>query len=150
MVKHADRRECHGESKTPLWKAWNAMLQRCCNQRCPAFRWYGAKGVRVCPEWLRFTRFKAWALANGYEPGLTIDRKDSAGNYEPGNCRWITKSENCSGTARWHVTAFGETKTIGRWLQDERCKAGKESCIRMRLTRGWDAEKALTTPVYRP
>ena len=58
------------------------------------FKWYGAKGIKVCDEWDDFLKFKTWALNNGYEENLTIDRIDPAKNYEPSNCRWITREEN--------------------------------------------------------
>lgn len=146
MVKHVPFRESHGQSHTPLWHVWSMMLQRCYNENCKVYRWYGAKGVRVCKSWLRFTAFQKWAMENGYAAGLTIDRKRSSGNYSPRNCRWVTQAENNRAKAIWLITAFGETKTIGQWLEDERCKAGKESCIRQRVSRGWTHEKAISTP----
>jgi hypothetical protein len=149
MVKYAARRDRHGQAKTPLWRCWNAMLQRCYNRHCPTYRWYGARGILVCEDWRTFTAFRDWALASGYRAGLTIDREDGNGNYEPGNCRWVTKAENSrrSRNTRWFLTAFGETKTIGQWLQDRRCRRGlKEGAVRMRVRRGWDVEDALTKP----
>lgn len=147
--KQRARREFHGESQTPLWNVWNQMLCRCYSPTHQVRRFYGERGITVCPEWFRYIAFRDWALANGYHPGLTIDRISSDGNYEPGNCQWIPQPENarkCRNTV-WWVEAFGETKTIGQWLGDPRvCPGLLESCVRMRLSRGWDAERALTTP----
>lgn len=84
----------HGNSNTKLFRVWNGIKQRCSNPNSNVFKWYGAKGVKVCEEWKDFSRFYAWATSNGYEDGLTIDRVDPNGNYEPNNCRWITRSEN--------------------------------------------------------
>jgi len=71
------------------------MRQRCNNPNDQAYRWYGAKGVIVCPEWeSSFLSFYTWAIANGYQDGLTLDRIKSNKNYEPSNCRWITREEN--------------------------------------------------------
>ena len=71
------------------------MKRRCYNPNVDAYKYYGGKGVTICDEWREdYAKFKAWAYANGYEPGLTIDRIDSNGNYEPSNCRWITFAEN--------------------------------------------------------
>ena len=70
------------------------MKQRCQNPKCKAYGNYGARGIMVCEEWQQFEPFLAWALKNGYEKGLDLDRKDNDGNYEPSNCRWITRREN--------------------------------------------------------
>lgn len=79
----------HGESKTKLYRVWSVMRDRCYRIASRGYRYYGAKGVRVCGEWKdSFISFKKWALANGYSDGLTLDRIDPHGNYEPSNCRW--------------------------------------------------------------
>jgi len=70
------------------------MRQRCQNPKSDAWKWYGAKGISVCPEWADYCTFREWALSSGYVDGLSIDRVDSSGDYEPTNCRWITTKEN--------------------------------------------------------
>jgi hypothetical protein len=88
--------------RTKLYQVWSKMKDRCSSDRYA--RWYRSRGVTVCAEWLNdFVAFKAWALANSYREGLTIDRVDNAGNYEPSNCRWVTASENSrrAGVSRW-------------------------------------------------
>ena len=85
----------HGQSKTPLYRMWKAMVRRCESPKAHNFKWYGAKGVIVCPEWRGdFMNFKQWAEANGYVHGLELDRKNSSGPYSPRNCRWRTKKAN--------------------------------------------------------
>lgn len=85
----------HGDARVArLYGIWAHMRDRTTNPNADNWRWYGGKGVRVCEDWRSYLVFKAWALANGYANNLTIDRIDSEGNYEPGNCRWITGSEN--------------------------------------------------------
>lgn len=86
----------HGGCKTKLYNIWSSMKERCESASCSHYIFYGAKGVRVCPEWRDFGRFKAWAMENGYVEGagLSIDRIDNEGDYEPSNCQWIPLSEN--------------------------------------------------------
>ena len=85
----------HGESKTPLYRLWKAMVRRCESEKAHNYKWYGGKGIRVCDDWRNdYTSFRDWAHANGYARGLELDRKDSDGPYSPENCRWITKKTN--------------------------------------------------------
>lgn len=71
------------------------MKQRCYNKNRRQYKWYGAKGIRVCDEWLNsYANFEEWALSHGYVEGLSIDRIDSEKDYMPDNCRWITMNEN--------------------------------------------------------
>lgn len=88
----------HGDARlgkvTRLRRLWNGMKNRCYNANEPGYKWYGAKGVVVCEDWHDYAKFKSWALANGYTDELSIDRIDPNGDYEPSNCRWITRSEN--------------------------------------------------------
>ena len=88
----------HGEcsKKTRLYQCWTNMKSRCFNSKTWGYTWYGKKGIVVCPEWKNsYIVFRQWAVNNGYKDNLTIDRIDGRGNYEPSNCRWITRVENC-------------------------------------------------------
>tara|TARA_R110000744_G_scaffold147303_1_gene260270 strand:+ start:407 stop:643 length:237 start_codon:yes stop_codon:yes gene_type:complete len=76
------------------------MHQRCINPKSQRWIYYGGKGVKVCEAWQDIVTFYNWAQDNGYEEGLSIDRVDSEGDYEPSNCRWITLAEN---TRRAHL-----------------------------------------------
>lgn len=89
------KKTIHGESNSPLHKAWMRMRSRCNTATSTQYKWYGGKGIRLCNEWNDYKTFSDWAKANGYEPGLVIDRIDPNKNYEPSNCRCITISENC-------------------------------------------------------
>jgi len=70
------------------------MVDRCANPSIKKWHRYGGRGITVCDEWKDYQAFKAWANANGYADHLEIDRRDNDGNYEPGNCRWVTHLVN--------------------------------------------------------
>jgi hypothetical protein len=108
--------ERHGETKTRLYTTWRGMRWRCNNPRGTNARWYAGKGVRVCDEWSSFPAFKAWAEANGYREGLTLDRIDPNGHYEPANCRWATMLQQAENrTDVRPVEINGETLCILAW-----------------------------------
>jgi len=70
------------------------MKRRCCDPNRNQYERYGGRGIIVCDAWLDYKTFEKWALENGWQKGLTIDRIDNDGNYEPDNCQFITRSEN--------------------------------------------------------
>lgn len=106
----------HCKRKTRLYGIWQSMKTRCNNKNHKYFKNYGGKGINVCKEWTDdFQAFYDWAMSNGYADGLSIDRIDSKGNYEPSNCRWATPMEqtrNRSNTKRFTLGEIAEIEGI--------------------------------------
>lgn len=77
-----------------IYKIWQGLRQRCNNPNCRDYPFYGGRGIAVCEEWNKSSAaFIEWALANGYEDSLSIDRIDVNGDYCPSNCRWATETQ---------------------------------------------------------
>lgn len=94
------------------------MIQRCTNPNNSFYPRYGGRGITVCPEWKSRRAFREWALKNGYEENLTIDRIDNDKGYSPDNCRWVTMKENCNNRQSTHkVAAFGECHSLTEWSE---------------------------------
>lgn len=92
-ANHCVEMSRHGLHKTRIYRIWEGMKRRCQTPSVHNFRDYGGRGITVCDEWQEFVPFYEWAINNGYSEELTLDRIDVNGNYEPGNCRWATWSE---------------------------------------------------------
>jgi len=134
----------HNESKTKLYHVFQCMKDRCFNTNSPLYKYYGNRGITICKEWLEnYEAFKAWANANNYKEGLSIDRIDVNGNYEPSNCRWADAKTQNNNLRNNHILTFnGETLTLTQWAEKIGIKTGTLS---RRINTGWTVEKALTT-----
>ena len=80
----------HNMTHTSLHNRWKSMKQRCLNANCKAYKNYGARGIKICDEWLEFNNFYNWSINNGYDEKLELDRIDNDKDYSPSNCRWVT------------------------------------------------------------
>lgn len=97
----AEKNRSHGQSHTRLYRIWQAMHDRTSNPKASNYRYYGARGIRVCAEWSAFEPFLSWAAQNGYRTELSIDRyPHNDGDYEPNNCRWATQSQQVRNSRR--------------------------------------------------
>lgn len=138
----------HGRSGERLHKIWKSMKNRCYNERDMSYKNYGARGIAVCEEWKNdFCSFKEWALANGYDDKLSIDRINVNGNYEPDNCRWATRKTQANNTTRNHyLTIGGITKTMREWAEHYKIPY---STFRARIMRSnGNVEKAINNNAY--
>lgn len=130
-----------------LYKIWHSMKDRCNNKNNNQYHRYGGRGISICQEWgSTLQPFVEWALQNGYQDNLTIDRIDVNGNYEPSNCRWATKKQQ-ERNRRDNVLYEhnGEKHCLPEWAQ---ISGISRNALVMRVTKmNWPMERALTQPV---
>ena len=143
------RSTTHNSSRTRLFREWQYMKRRCYNPNYKYYSYYGKKGITVCEEWKNdFVAFQQWSLSNGYSDNLTLDRINSDGNYEPSNCRWVTrKVQQNNRSSNIKITINGETKTLAQWC--EIYNVPHERTRNRIVNKGWNAIDALTTPKYK-
>lgn len=99
-----------------LARCYQNMVRRCKDRNN---EYYGGRGIRVCEEWLNDPQaFNDWAVENGYQQKLTIDRIDNDGDYCPENCHWVTKSYNCARKRKTRLFKYGEyVMTLREWAK---------------------------------
>lgn len=130
-----------------LHQIWSGMINRCTSESNWSYDNYGGRGIIVCDEWHNWQVFKQWALNNGYEDHLTIDRINTNGNYEPGNCRWTTQKVQANNTrSNKYLTYQGRTQTLSQWCDElgldyHRTKARLNAC-------GYSIEEAFEQEKY--
>jgi hypothetical protein len=108
-------KKVHGCSKSKTYKVWTEIIARCENSSSGIYKYYGGRGVTMCKRWRE--SFQNFLQDMGERPvGKQIDRIDNDGNYEPGNCRWVTPKENNQNRRNTiHLTHNGITKTLAEW-----------------------------------
>ena len=112
------KRCCHNNNHNGrLSRIYKRMIDRCYNTNNKDYKFYGYKNIIVCEEWLSdYEVFYSWAIKNGYKDDLTIDRINSSGNYEPSNCRWVSKEYNSRFKSTTNViTINGVSKSGNQW-----------------------------------
>jgi hypothetical protein len=138
----------HGLSRTRGYHVWRQMIDRCENSGNKDFHHYGGRGIEVCARWRNGV--EAFITDMGMPAdGLTLDRIDVNGSYEPGNCRWVShKEQTRNARSNIQLTHEGKTQCLGAWAEE---LGMKYSTLYGRVvTRGWPADQALTTPVMAP
>lgn len=145
----AIRHTKHNHCRTRLYDTYNNMKARCYRKSNHKYPIYGGRGIKICDEWLKdFGEFYDWAISHGYREDLTIDRIDNDGDYEPGNCRWVTnKVQSMNRRSNRYLEFDGQRKTIEEWSEITGLRYGVISSRVNKLK--WSAEKALTTPLLR-
>jgi hypothetical protein len=139
---HFPKSDCLGLSRTRLYRIWADMKTRCFNENCDYYKDYGSRGITVYKPWMDFINFRDWALKNGYQENLEIDRIDVGGNYEPNNCRFVTEKEQTINrrVTRWY-TIGNKTLCLKDWCD---FFGKKFNVVSYRLKNGSEIEEALT------
>lgn len=108
----------HGQSRTKLYGIWHGMRRRCLDPECDHYYQYGGRGIAIDPAFEDFFAFKQWAETNGYQDGLTIERRNVNGNYSIENCTWIPHADQQKNTRRTiHVEINGVTRCLKEWAE---------------------------------
>jgi len=131
----------HGMSGTRVYRIWRAMHTRCSNKNSSGYDAWGGRGIKVCDRWQKFETF--FADMGDCPAGMSIDRINNNGDYEPSNCRWATRSEQGRNTRATRFIEFnGQKKCLIDWADSIGID---QSSLRERLDK-WPLSAALTTP----
>ena len=135
----------HGKTGTRTFNIWGKMKQRCTSDKAHNWNRYGGRGIRVCERWNDFSNFLA---DMGEAPaGMTLDRIDSNGNYEPTNCRWATMlTQSRNRTNNIVLVHEGRSLCLSEWAVETGIKL---TTLWWRYKAGWDTPRILTTKVAR-
>lgn len=133
-----------GRTFTKAWQTWKGMMSRCFNPRNKRYPHYGGRGIKVCQKWLDFAEF--FKDMGERPPGMTIERRNNNGDYEPHNCRWATRFEQNQNTSRSRIYQLGNTRASLAVL----CRkfGVNRDTVDYRLTQGWPLSAALSTPPH--
>lgn len=147
IESNKEKKVKHGGRHDRLYAVWHNMKQRCYGETYKDYPNWGGRGICVCDEWKDdYAAFRSWALSSGYEKGLSLDRIDVNGNYEPLNCRWVD----------WHTQAINRTCSMNYEINgkimnlvDIAEKYGiKYGTLYQRIhVYKWPIEKAISVPV---
>lgn len=135
----------HGMCKTPEYKAWGKMKERCNNSKCKSYHNYGGRGILVCDRWLH--SFKNFLIDMGMRPSPkhSLDRINNNDNYFPENCKWSTATQQTNNQRKTvFFTYKGKTQSVSEWGREYNIEP---FVLHGRINTGWPIEKALNAPV---
>lgn len=141
-----ERITTHGRSRSKCYEAWRGMRERCQNQKNKRYPDYGGRGITVCNRWSGSDGFAAFLADLGEpSPGFSLDRIDNDGNYEPDNCRWVSREVQQRNRRNNRLLTYqGRTQSLAAWVEELNVH---RVTVDRRLARGWSVEQALTIPV---
>jgi len=127
----------------PVYQVWLTMRRRCDSPNVPSYHLYGGRGIKVCSRWEKFTNF---AEDMGERPlGAQIERIDNNGDYEPNNCRWASRKEQCRNRkTNKIITINGVSKCLADWVHES--PVSKNTILSRIYNLQWDVEKAIFAP----
>lgn len=133
----------HGGKHEKLYGVWCTMRERCKNPHNKSYPRYGGRGIVVCELWDKdYASFRAWSMQNGYREGLSIDRIDNSGNYEPSNCRWADRAtQNRNYSRNRLITYKGRTQCLADWADEIGIK---RATLAFRLKQGKPLDEAFS------
>lgn len=140
--KTGARRRTHGATGSKLHETWKNMRGRCLNPRRSGYENYGGRGISICAEWNGFEAFRDWAMLAGYRDGLTIERIDVNGNYEPDNCTWIPLGDQSFNRRFIQKAPDGEL-----WWHKAKRNGISNAAYRQRIMSGWPYADAISRPM---
>lgn len=138
----------HGMAKTRIYNAWSSMKRRCYTTTNHNYSHYGKRGISVCDEWKEsFEEFYKWAISNGYDDKLSLDRIDNDGNYCPQNCRWASiKEQNNNRGVSINISYDGKTQNLSEWCKELNLPYSR---VYQRIAKyGYTFEEAITEPSH--
>jgi hypothetical protein len=136
-------REKHGMCGTRLYRTWANMKRRIDKPTERDGNNY--KSLEYCEAWSKFTPFMEWAVNNGYEDNLSLERIDVYKGYSPENCKWIPIGEQQYNKTTTHrITYNGKTQALSKWAKE---LGFERDTLKSRILRGWDIERAFTEPL---
>lgn len=136
----------HGKTYDPLYKKWIKMKYRCYGKNSKDYKYYGGRGIGICPQWkYNYLSFYNWAIKNGWDSKLELDRRNNNKGYSPRNCRFIDRKQNMRNTRRNKMITYkGETKSLVEWVEILNVSYGG---LKQRLNKlKWSVEKSFTKP----
>ncbi len=145
IIRSGNNTRTHGHTAngkfSKEYASWNGAKSRCFRKKDAMFKNYGARGITMCGQWKK--SFESFLKDMGNCPdGMTLDRINNDGNYEPGNCRWATRTEQNNNKRNNHRISFGgKAMTISEWATNIGIN---QKTIWKRITRGWPLERALS------
>jgi hypothetical protein len=135
-------RKKHKANGTKIYYVWRGIKKRCENPSEPGYKNYGGRGIKVCSRWASFENF--YEDMGDAPDGMSIDRIDVNGDYEPGNCRWATRVTQQNNTRANRMIEYdGRRMTLAEWARESGLPY---HVVRKRLNKGWEISSALTTP----
>lgn len=139
-----ERTITHGKTRTPEYRVWTSLRDRCSNPRSRSYARYGGRGIAVCERWASFEAFFA---DMGPRPSArhSIDRIDNDGPYAPANCRWALPKVQMRNRRACRFLSFrGESRPASEWAE---MQGLNYNAVMLRLQKGWPVERALTVPI---